>query len=422
MSAQAQRSRAKILISMPRRRPKSRPSTPTPIPRPTPELDTTIDASDVFQVSGHAAAVISAADATVSIGQGPPLRAAHDVILHADAASSAQITTRSRYFGITYGSSSPTADVTVDVENGRDRGGSNNVDMQATSAENTLAITDLGACKRGDVAGNISVSYGKARATHSGSVAVREGATITAQSATLDSENTNSVSNMVVAAGFPGSGSVIGIGAGLAIGSYQSDASTDISGNITVAGNLTVESHSTNLRDVTRSFGQVAEAPDAANSLVQALTSFLSTLDLRTNVDDRTSQPADGRGDGCFASRVVAACVRTENKAAAAHRRWLGDCRRRRPADPCHGGRAISDQARRANAADAVVDRRGRRPPWPGHAVANQATAYVHGSQCHGRRGAISLSVTSLAATVPCSSRTPRAIPNLRFRAGLHIA
>ena len=218
--------------------------------------------------------------------------------MNADAQSSAAITTRSEYFGITYGSSSPTADVIV--ENGALIAAAGQVNLHA-SAENTLAVTTL-VPQTGDIA-NLSVSYGKAR-SHSG-VAVQSGATIDAASADVDAENTNSISNLAIAAGFPGSGTLIGIGAALAIGSYQSDANTDVSGNVNVSGDLRIEAHSKNLKDVTRTLGQVAIAPDASNSLVQALTSFLAHLDLSTVVDNRTISPTDVGTDVSLAAAAA---------------------------------------------------------------------------------------------------------------------
>ena len=101
-------------------------------------LGTAIDETDIVEVSGLAAGVLSQSLSKISILAGARIEADQGIVLDADALSESQITTRNRYVGVTYGSSSPTAEIVV--ENGAVLHAASG-DLNVTAdADNQLAI------------------------------------------------------------------------------------------------------------------------------------------------------------------------------------------------------------------------------------------------------------------------------------------
>src|SRR5262249_9897636 len=146
----------------------------------------TVDTGGPVPFHGIAAASIADASAAIALAAGATLRAANDVTLNANATSSAQINTQGRFVGITFGSSTPTA--TVTVANGVTVDAGHNVNASATT-NNTLDITTT-VPATGEIA-NVSFSYGKADAESD--VDFQAGSTLHAgNDATVQATNTNS--------------------------------------------------------------------------------------------------------------------------------------------------------------------------------------------------------------------------------------
>ncbi len=226
--------------------------------------------------------------------------------LSADALAEADITTRSKYFGITYASSSPQSQVTV--ANGATVNAGRTLTVQST-AENNLTVMTL-VPDLGDVA-NVSVSFGKGQARSNADI--QAGANLQAQNATILAVNTNHILNVAMSAGFPGSQSV-GVGSALVLGSYQSSANATVAGNVNVSGDLTVRAQSLNLDNESGASAKVQE-PILPGAILDALKGFLAGIDLSVLVDGKTIDPNSGRPDAAVAAAVV--LVESENTAAA---------------------------------------------------------------------------------------------------------
>ena len=308
--------------------------------------------------------MLAEATSTIVLQAGVIVQAARDVFLDADAVADTAITTRGKYLGITYGSSSPEATVTVGeaatVLAGR------NFTAEAT-AENTLTIRTI-VPQAGDVAG-ISVSYGNAVARSLAEI--RPGATVNAQNVTVRAANTGSLSNRATASGFP-EGEIAGLGATLVLGNYQSSAQAVVSGNVTATGNLSIDATSRNLVNESRSAAQVS-SPPPDSPILQALAEFLHSLDLSLLVDGRVVDPHAGAGPDVSVAAAVT-LVESENKAAA----WVDD-----GAFLSVGGNLnITSLAEEhfqdsavANAADSTLVGIGGAVAWS--KVANQATSFI---------------------------------------------
>src|SRR5262249_41942146 len=142
-----------------------------------------------------AIAVVSEAEAEISIGDGASLHATHDVTLHATGISSSKVTTTRAGWGITYGSSSPTA--TITVANGVFIHADNQVDVNA-HVDNTLQVVTL--VPSLGLSTSIAVALGIA---HSNSLAdVQWGSNISADHMAVNATNSNFFSNSAIAAGF----------------------------------------------------------------------------------------------------------------------------------------------------------------------------------------------------------------------------
>ncbi len=157
-----------------------------------------LDQSDILPFAADAAAVVSAADATVTIGGSSTIEASQDVTLQSQATSGAAITTSALDSGVTFGSSTPTASVMVA---GGSQGASITAgaafDMQA-DANNTLAVTAL--VPAGGDLSNVTFAYGLGRSTSTAEI--QTGAQVVAGTASIQANNANSFSTQTIAGGY----------------------------------------------------------------------------------------------------------------------------------------------------------------------------------------------------------------------------
>ncbi|HZM80393.1 MAG TPA: FG-GAP-like repeat-containing protein, partial [Candidatus Limnocylindrales bacterium] len=262
---------------------------------------------------GRAIAVRAAAEARTTIGVGTIIIADRDLLLSARAEAELHLRTLGRHFGLTFGSTTPTADLAVGdgaaLTAGRD------LNLRASTDNRVEVVTVVP--DGGDVAG-VSVAFGQARGTSSASV--RPGARLNAVNVVVAAENLNWYSTVAVGARFlavaapdlAGSFSA-GLGVAAAIGFYQSSASASVAATVN-ATNLTVRSRSENLLNQTRAFASIT-TPAGASALNNALRAFLGGLDLTVHAGDRALNPRTTGTDLAAAAAVTLA--ETENKAAA---------------------------------------------------------------------------------------------------------
>jgi hypothetical protein len=251
--------------------------------------------------------VISKSLAQIRVGAGAHLEASGDVSLTADGVAEAQIITRNRYLGITYGSSSPTAKITL--ENGAALSAGGDVQILST-ASNTLDVRTL--VPASSEIAHFSISYGKARTNARADI--QAGASVAARNATIRAENTNSFTNTAASEGFAAS-ETTGVGAAFVLGSHHSQAQAVVSGNIKVEADLCVESRSQNLKNESRSFAQISD-PAETTPFLERLTDFLEDVDLSPLLgSDPDLDPRAILPDLTLGAAVV--LVESENKAAA---------------------------------------------------------------------------------------------------------
>ncbi|HET9216574.1 MAG TPA: VCBS repeat-containing protein, partial [Terriglobia bacterium] len=270
------------------------------------ELKQLIDESDLVEFDVFGAAVYSESSSAITLHRGAAIQATRDVELDADAFSHASIITKGRFLGVTYASSSPTAQVTVnsgvEIIAGRD------VDV-TVDAQNVLDVVTV-VPTLGDLA-NVSLSYGKARTK--GSVDIAVGSSIAAENVTISTQNTNAFSNIALAAGFD-PGATAGIGATGVLSSFASDAEANVGGSIAAASVLSITAESVNLENVSRATAAVLN-PAGANPQVDEIESFLESLSLTREVAGQTIDPNGPGPDLGFAGAVVIA--RSSNTANA---------------------------------------------------------------------------------------------------------
>ena len=208
--------------------------------------------------AGQAVAVSAEAFAEVIVGEGVHITAGDDIVIHAGAATIVELTTVGVDgvvgFGITIGSASPLARVTV--HNGAVIDAVDQLDI-TSSADVTLDVRAV-VPATGDVAG-LTLAVG--RANGQSLVSVRPGARLEATQIVVASDNVNSYSTLALSAQFLsafapdlfGSGITAGIGAAAALGFYQSFAQAQLAGFAT-ADDVTVRATSENLQSATRAF------------------------------------------------------------------------------------------------------------------------------------------------------------------------
>jgi hypothetical protein len=196
-------------------------------------------------------AVVSASTATVTLGEGVLVNALHDLTLMAHSNAAASVTTSRGGFGITYGSSSPTARVNVD--HGATLSAGNAIGISAL-ANNDLDVTTF--VPSAGESTNVALSLGIGHSISSAHIA--NGAVVTAADVSVLAENTNAFRNNAIAAGFAGSNNTSGFAVTVAIGFYQSEATVEVGGNLHITGDLTAHAASINTQDITRSFGSIS--------------------------------------------------------------------------------------------------------------------------------------------------------------------
>jgi len=145
------------------------------------ELQRHIENHDIIDFSADAAALLAEARSRITVGAGASLISSGNIVLHASAESSAVFTTNGTQLGITYASSSPTAEVIV--ENGALIQAGQDVAILAF-AKNTLAVNTI--VREEGTTANVSISYANAESVSHATV--EAGATITAQNATVRAE------------------------------------------------------------------------------------------------------------------------------------------------------------------------------------------------------------------------------------------
>src|SRR6266511_2685328 len=266
------------------------------------------------QFHGKAIVVVADARALTEIGGGATVTADRDLTVEAHAEVDLLLRTLGRHFGLTFGSATPTAEVSI--MDGVLLTAGRSVDLHSSTGTHldVAAVVPDG----GDVA-NLSVAFGNVRATST--TLVRPGALINALTVTVSADNSNSYSTTAVAAQFLamaepdlfGTGFSAGIGAAAAIGFYQSSASASVAGTVN-ATNLTVRGTSENTSNQTRAFASIS-SPAGASELADALRAFLGTVNLTTQAGGRTFNPNGPGTDIVLAGAVTLA--ESENKAAA---------------------------------------------------------------------------------------------------------
>ncbi|MHC4507326.1 MAG: FG-GAP-like repeat-containing protein, partial [Planctomycetota bacterium] len=273
------------------------------------ELRQAIEGSGIFDIApAEAAAVLSESMSTVTLGAGSRIRADQNVLLHADASSAAQLDTSGRYLGLSYASSAPTA--LVDMQNGASLVAGGHIQIES-EADNDLDLRTQVPIT-GDVAG-VSVSFGKTRTTARTEIEV--GAILEANTATIRSESTQSISNVAIAAGFADSG-LVGAGVTLAVGFYQSSATALVAGTVTTAGDLLVEARALDIDNDTRSAATVIAEPGPSDALA-TVNDFLSRFDFSVRIGDRTINFNPRMPELGITLGTAMAFVESENIAAA---------------------------------------------------------------------------------------------------------
>ena len=247
-------------------------STPAPstLNPPPPPVTLALSLLQAALQPSQAAAMLSDAQATLSMGPNTVITAGGTVSLGSKAVSSSTTSNQAGLVGVSYGSSEPTASVALANGVSIVAGGAFSMTADVT---NTLSVTTL-VPAGGSV--NVSLAYGLGQSAASATVA--NGAAVQAASATISSSSTNSFSTQAIAAGFNQSGSA-GVGVGVAIGDYQSAANTTVGGHITTTGSTTISSQAVNNQNVTRSFGSIA-TPENSSSLLTTLQNYVSATNL----------------------------------------------------------------------------------------------------------------------------------------------
>ena len=205
-----------------------------------------------LNISTDSAVFVSAvSESTIHLASGVTVIASGNVTLNADSTALVDMTTQTSGFGITFGNSSPTAEVTLDAGVTINAVGELKI---AALANNDLKVTSF--IPGVGVSSNVSFSLASA---HSNSLAdIQNGATITAGTADIKAENKNSFRNTASAIGFgTASESENAIGASVALSFFQSNAKANVSGIITTAGDMNVHAQSINDINVTRTFAHV---------------------------------------------------------------------------------------------------------------------------------------------------------------------
>src|SRR5262249_5170470 len=234
--------------------------------------------------------------------------------------SSSHITTTRGGWGVTYGNSSPTANITV--ANGVFINATNQVDVNA-HVDNTLQVItfvpSLG------VATSIAASLGIAESNSL--AALPWGSPVTDDHMDVNATNSNFISNTAIAAGYgtDRSGSA-GKGLTLTLGFYQSSAKANVAGTVTTAGDLTIHAESINSKDNTRSFASfddsLTSTKDKPSSFLEDDRGFLDGADFKQGLfnlafGDKLKQVQFRTGQAKSAFALAFAVATSDNTASA---------------------------------------------------------------------------------------------------------
>ncbi len=272
------------------------------------EIVTGVDVSETGISTEKAVAVVAESEARVTVGAGARIKASHDIVLDATAIAKAQITTKSSAWGVTYGSSSPTAIITV--ENGAFLSADNLFQMHATTNNDLNVLTFVPSLGEST---NIAVSLGRARSTSRADIDM--GAEIVAASADILASNANSFRNTAVAAGFGTSeGDTTGYAITVALGYYASSALASVSGFITTLGDLNIAARSVNNTNITRTYASVNGNP--VGPIATELGNFMNSLPVQSEQIGNTLMKFQS-GETQSGYAVALAVVTSDNSASA---------------------------------------------------------------------------------------------------------
>ncbi len=268
-----------------------------------------INEDELVEIAQLAAAVIAESRSAINVRAGARLNASRDVLLDADALADVNVSVQSPepYLGVTYGSSSPTAEIVV--EEGVAISAVEDVEVSA-AAGNTLSVST--AVPDASEIVHFSISYAKARTTSI--VDLQAGSSVTAQNASFRADNSNSYSNTASAEGFTAS-SGPGLGATFVLGSYHSSATAEVAAAVNVSGDLTIAAESIDIQNENRAFGQISDSL-TTTPFLQALEEFLARIDIGALIGSDTEIDATAIIPNVTVGAAVV-LTETENKAAA---------------------------------------------------------------------------------------------------------
>jgi hypothetical protein len=216
-------------------------------------LEAQISTNELIAINGVAAAVISESRSAIKVRPGARLTATRDVFLHSDALAEAAITVDSPapYLGITYGSSSPTAEIEVDegvvISAGED------VEVQGSGGQHAAGHDDRSRCP-GDPslldllrpgANDLDRRIRGRLERHGGERVIPR----RQLERLFERRHRRRLQREL------GSG----LGATFVLGSYQSSAKAEIAAQLSLTGDLTITAESIDIENENRAFGQISD-------------------------------------------------------------------------------------------------------------------------------------------------------------------
>ena len=234
----------------------SRPCSPRrSIPRIPTASTLQINEDELVEIAQLAAAVIAESRSAINVRAGARLNASRDVLLDADALADVNVSVQSPepYLGVTYGSSSPTAEIVV--EEGVVISAVEDVEVSA-AAGNTLSSDRPSYPMPARSFTFRSPTGRRARRRSWTSRPVRASPRRTLRSARTTPTATRT---RPVAEGFTAS-SGPGLGATFVLGSYHSSATAEVAAAVNVSGDLTIAAESIDIQNENRAFGQISDS------------------------------------------------------------------------------------------------------------------------------------------------------------------
>ncbi len=240
-----------------------------------------------------------------------------------NALASASNTVKSKYLGVTYASSTPTASVTIAGGSGPSQtnitaGGL--FDMEALVTNTLEASTTVSS--KGDY-GDITFTYGKA--VSDSTAELGSGVAVSADNADIDAKNTNDFTTESDAEDKNGTGTV-GLSVTVTIGDYSSSATADVAGKVTTTGNTTVDAESINGTDKTSGSAAIEAKKQGDNSSDQGgLQGMLNKIPFVKDIGGKNAEaqsspgandPSSNEGTGVAITAAVVV-VAGDNQASA---------------------------------------------------------------------------------------------------------